>query len=132
MAIRERSRTPIGEGMGFCQPGAEESLDQVCIGDLGAIPDHGRGDLSIEKWLRNLPCMCGKQIEILTPGMEDFLDFGLTDKFPEDVERSAGLDGRKVNDGSGGSGGDLNQFQSWNKCVFADEFRIQSQTWTLS
>jgi hypothetical protein len=64
--------------------------------------------------------------------MKDFLDFGLTDEFPEDVERSTGLDGRKVDDGGGGVGGDLDQFQSWNKSVFPDEFRIQSQPRALS
>ena len=109
-----------------------ESLDQICIGDLGAISDHGGGDLGIEKWLRDLPSMSGKEIEILPSGVNDFLNLGITDKFPEGVERSAGLHGGKVDDGSGGGGGDLDQFESWNKCVFADEFRIQSQTWTLS
>lgn len=63
--------------------------------------------------------------------MDDFLNFGITDEFPEDVERSAGLHGRKVDDGSSVGGGDLNQFESWNKGVFPDEFRIQSQPRTL-
>ena len=71
--------------------------------------------------------MCGEQVEILPPGMKDFLDFGITNEFPEDVERSAGLDGRKVDDGGGGVGGDLDQFESWNKGVFPDELRIESQ-----
>ena len=131
MVIRKRSRTPVGKGMGFRQLRAVESLDQVRIGDLGAIPDHGGGDLGIEKRLRDLPCVYGKKIEILPPGVDDFLNFGITDEFPEDVERSAGLHGRKVDDGSGGGGSDLDQFESWNKGVFPDEFRIQSQSRTL-
>ena len=75
--------------------------------------------------------MYGKKIEILPPSVDDFLNFGITDECPEDVERSAGLHGRKVDDGSGGGGGDLDQFESWNKGVFPDEFRIQSQPRTL-
>ncbi len=131
LVIRKRSRTPVGKGMGFRQLRAVESLDQVRIGDLGAIPDHGGGDLGIEKRLRDLPCMYGKKIEILPPGVDDFFNLGITDEFPEDVERSTGLHGRKVDDGSGGGGGDLDQFEPWNKGVFPDEFRIQSQSWTL-
>ena len=131
LVIRERSRTPVGKGMGFRQLRAMESLDQIRIGDLGAIADHGSGDLGVEKRLRDLPGMYGKKIEILPTGMDDFLNLGITDELPEDVERSAGLHGRKVDDGSSGGGGDLDQFESWNKGVFADEFRIQSQSRTL-
>ena len=43
----------------------------------------------------------------------------------------SGLHGRKVDDGSGGGGGDLDQFESWNKSVFPDEFRIQRQSRAL-
>src|ERR1700675_2167005 len=86
LVIRKRSRTPVGKGMGFGQLRAVESLDQICIGDLGAISDHGGGDLGIEKWLRDLPGMCGEKIEILPPGMDDFLNLGITNEFPEDVE----------------------------------------------
>jgi hypothetical protein len=117
--------------MGFGQLCAVKSLDQVRIGDLGAIPDHGGGDLGIEKRLRYLPGMCGKEIKVLPPCVKDFLNLGITDEFPEGVERAAGLHGGKVNDGSGGGGGDLDQFQSWDKGVFSDEFRIQSKSRTL-
>ena len=86
MVIRERSRTPVGKGMGFRQFRAVESLDQVRISYLGAIPDHGSGDLGIEKRLRDLPCMYGEKVEILPPGMDNFFDLGITDEFPEYVE----------------------------------------------
>ena len=75
--------------------------------------------------------MYGKQIEVLPSGVDDFFNLGITDKFPEDVERSAGLHGRKVDDRSGSSGGDLDQFESWDKGVFPNKFRIQSQSRTL-
>ncbi len=42
-----------------------------------------------------------------------------------------GLHGRKVDDGSRGGGGNLDQFEPGNKGVFPDEFRIQRQSWTL-
>jgi hypothetical protein len=117
--------------MGFRQLRAVESLDQVRIGDLGAIADHGSSDLGVEKRLRNLPCMYGKKIEILSTGVNNFLNLGITDEFPEDVERPAGLHGRKVDNGGGRGGGDLDQFEPRNKGVFSNEFRIQSQSWTL-
>ncbi len=125
LVIRERPGTPIGKGMGFRQLRAVESLDQVRVRDLSAIPDHGGGDLSIEKRFWDLSCMYGKQIEVLPPSVDDFLNLGITDEFPEDIERSTGLHGRKVDNGGGGGGGDLDQFEPWNKGVFSDEFCIQ-------
>src|SRR6476660_9950464 len=68
LVSRKRSRAPIGKGMGFRQFRAVEPLDQVRIGNLGAIPDHGRGDLGIKKRLRDLSCMEGEQIEVLPAG----------------------------------------------------------------
>jgi hypothetical protein len=117
--------------MGFRELRTVESLNQVCVGDLGTIPDHGGGDLGIEKWFWDLPGMEGKQIEILPSGVDDFLNLAIADEFPEGVERSAGLHGRKVDDGGGGGGGNLDQFESWDKGIFPDEFRIQSQSRTL-
>ena len=113
--------------MGFRQLRAVEPLDQVRIGNLGAIPDHGGGDLGIKKRLRDLSCMEGEQIEVLSTGVENFFNLGITDEFPEHVERSAGLHGRKVDDGSSGGVGDLDQFESGNKGLFPDEFRIERQ-----
>ena len=132
LVIRKRPRTPVGKGMGFGQLRTVESLDQIRVGDLGAIPDHGGGDLSIEKWFRDLPGMYGKKVEILPPGVDDFFNLGITDEFPENIERSTGLYGRKVDDGCGGGGGDLDQLEPWNKGIFSDELRIQSQSLTLS
>src|SRR5215510_13639649 len=104
--------------MGFRQLRAVESLDQVRIGDLGAIPDHGGGNLGVEKRLRNLSCVDGEKIEVLPAGVDDFFNLGITDEFPEDVERSSRLHGRKVDDSSSGGGGDLDQFEPRNKGVF--------------
>ena len=75
--------------------------------------------------------MYGKKVEILPAGVDNFFDLGITDEFPEDVERSTGLHGRKVDDSSGGGGGNLDQFEPRYKGVFPDEFRIQSQSRTL-
>ena len=63
--------------------------------------------------------------QILPAGVDNFFNRGISDEFPEHVERSAGLHGRKVDDGSGGGVGDLDQFESGNKGVFPDEFRIE-------
>src|SRR4029077_7547347 len=101
--------------MSFRQLRAVESLNQVRIGNLGAISDHGGGNLGVEERLRNLPCVDGKQIEILPAGGDDFYKLVITDKFPEHVERPSGLYGRKVDDRRGGGGGDLDQFEPRNK-----------------
>src|SRR4026207_194916 len=95
------------------------------------MPDHGGGDLSIEKRFRNLPGVDGEQIEILPPGVDDLLNLGITDEFPEDIERSSGLYSRKVDNSGGGRGGDLDQLEPWDKGVFPDKFRVQRQSWTL-
>ena len=117
--------------MGFLQLRAVETLNQVRIGDLGAIPDHGGGDLRIEKWLRDLSGMDGKEIEILPSRMHDLFNLRVTDELPEDVERSARLHGGKIDDSSSGGSGDLDQFEPRDKGVFPDEFRIQCQSRTL-
>src|SRR4051794_21062591 len=51
LVSREGSCAPIGKGMGFRQLRAVEPLDQIRIGNLGAIPDHGGSDLGIKKRL---------------------------------------------------------------------------------
>src|SRR4029079_710588 len=96
LVSRKRSCAPVSKGMGFRQLRAVEPLDQVRIGNLGAISDHGGGDLGIKKRPRDLSCMEGEQIEVLPAGVNNFFNLGITDEFPEHVERSAGLHGRKV------------------------------------
>ena len=104
-----------------------ESLDQVRIGHLSSVPDHRGGDLCVKKWLWNLPRMSGKEIKVLSPRMDDLFNLVIADELPEGVERSLGLDGGKVDDGSGRGSGDLDQFESRDEGVFSDELRIQGQ-----
>ena len=71
----------------------------------------------------------GNVIQYHYPG-DDFKDLmaGV-----DEVLKRGYIDDKKlgVTGGSGGGGGDLDQFESWNKGVFPDEFRIQSQSRTL-
>src|SRR5262245_25610366 len=108
LVIREWSGTPVRKGMGFRQLPTVKSLDQVRVGDLGAISDHSGCDLSIEKRFRDLPCMESKQIKILPPCMDDLLNLGIADEVPKDMKRSARLHGRKVDDSGGGGASNLN------------------------
>ena len=55
---------------------------EIAIGNLRAEPQHGGGDLRIEKRLGNLAGMDGEEIKILAPGVNDLFHLRIANEFP--------------------------------------------------
>ena len=71
--------------------------------------------------------MDGKEIQVLSSGMHDFLNRRIAHDLPEGIKRAAGLDCREIDDGRGRFCGNLNEFELGHKTVFAYEFRIERE-----
>src|SRR5215207_4620595 len=72
--------------------------------------------------------MDGKQIKILPPRMDDFLNRGIANDLPKCIEGSVRLDCGKIDDRGRGLGGHLDQFQFGDETVFAHRFCIEGES----
>jgi hypothetical protein len=123
--------TPVGKRMGFVQLGSMQAINKIGIGDLCAVADHCSRNLGIEKWFGNLASMSRQEIKILSASVNDLLDIGPTDNFPEGIKRSLGEDCWKIDDGGGSFRCDLNQLEARDEGLFPDKFRVDGEPRTL-
>ena len=68
----QRSRAPLGAGLGFAETDAHQLLDQRRISKLQVIAQAGGRDLGVEYRLQRPIGVLQQQFEILAGGMHDF------------------------------------------------------------
>ncbi len=127
----QRPLAPIRKRMGLVEFHTLDALDQVGIGGLRAVADHGGGDLRIEKRLRQTSGMVRKQFQVLPSRMQHFFNAGIADKLPESGHWRGLLHGREVDDRRHPFRCDLDQLQAGDEMLLPHKLGIDGNDRTV-
>ena len=95
LRIRQRTRRPVGERVGFLQLHAADRVHEGTVADLLRLPEERRRDLRVEDRVRHAADVVQQDLDVLVAGMEHLHHVVV---FEHRLERREVVDFERVDD----------------------------------